>query len=208
MILSLLLSCSDPTTTQVTDDPADTTTDTPDSSTTDTEPDCTALQAMFFDLGNTLLAKGDDDLYAAVPGAETLLDALEERGMTLGVITNVPDDWGRPELDALLADPGILDRFAVVMLSSQASEPKPDPVIFTEALALLPSPPPIAQVAFVTEELGHLADGDPATVGAQATGMVGVHLSDETASELADHTLAPADLAALSSQTWLDCLEE
>ena len=75
----------------------------------------------------------------------SLLDALAAQGLPLGVITTVPRGYDLDDLRALLTDPEILDRFDVVLMSSQAeSRPKPDPAIYAEALALLPSPPPIS----------------------------------------------------------------
>jgi FMN phosphatase YigB (HAD superfamily) len=106
-----------------------------------------------------------------------------------------------------MADPGFLDRFEVVLLSSEASADKPDPIIFTEAVALLSAPPPIEETAFVTEELGHLADADPPTVGARAAGMFGVHLSDREPNPRADVTVSPDALEGIATAAWLDCQE-
>ncbi|MFT5682903.1 MAG: FMN phosphatase YigB (HAD superfamily) [Myxococcota bacterium] len=184
---------------------SDDTTDTPTDTLEDTD-ECVPLGALFFDLGDTLVSEGDDGLHAATPEALALLDALSKRDWPLGVITNVPAGWERSDLEALLADPSILDQFEVVMLSSQATQPKPDPIIFTEALALLADPPDIAHVAFITEEATHLADADPPTQGAQAAGMIGIHLSTEGGT-LADYTLAPDAMASLADAPWLDCLE-
>ena len=173
----------------------------------DTGPPCTPLEALFFDLGGTLVLEGDDGLFDAAPGAEELLTALTARELPLGVITNVPEGWGRPELEALLVDPTILDAFEVVLLSSEATASKPDPAIFTEAVGLLAGGAPAEHTAFVTEELDHLADAEPPTEGARAAGMIGVHLSKRAPSELADHTVSPDDLAGLASAPWVDCIE-
>ena len=178
-----------------------------DTSGGDTGAPCTPVEALFFDLGETLVSEGADGLHAPVPGADELLDALEARAMPMGVITNVPASWDRDDLDALLVDPQMLDRFDVVLLSSEASAPKPDPAIFVEAVALLSTPADIARTAFVTEELGDLADAQPPTEGARAAGMLGVHVSAGAASALADHTVAPDELASLATAGWLDCLE-
>lgn len=179
--------------------------DTPDDTIEDTD-ECLPLSALFFDLGSTLVYEGDDGLHAASPEAIALLDALAGQDLELGVITNVPAGWERADLEALLADPTILDRFSVVLLSSQATEPKPDPIIFTEAVALLKQPTDIARTAFVTEEADHLADSETPTQGAQAAGMIGVHLSAE-GSSLADYTVAPEAMASLADAAWLECLE-
>jgi FMN phosphatase YigB (HAD superfamily) len=169
---------------------------------------CPPLGAMFFDLGDTLVREADDGLYDAAPGAAELIDALVARGLPIGVVTNVPQSWERADLEALLRDPSILHPFEVVLLSSEASASKPDPRIFTEALALLSSPVEPRLAAFVTEELGHLADAAPPTEGAMAAGLLGVHLSDEAPSPLVDHSLAPDALATLATAPWLDCVEE
>lgn len=171
-------------------------------------PPCTPVEAVFFDLGGTLLAERDDGLFEDVLGAGQLLDALLEGGLPVGLVTNVPRGWTRADLEALLVDPSLLDRFDVVLLSSEAeARPKPDPDIFTEAVALLPEPPPIAQILFVTEELDHLADEEEPTRGARAAGMVGVHLSDDAPSPLADRTVTTAGFASMASEPWVACLE-
>ena len=177
-----------------------------DSAAPETTP-CPPMEALFFDLGDTLVQKGEGDLYAAMPGAVELLDALAARPISLGVITNVPSDWARADLEALLEDPTLLDRFDVVLLSSEASADKPDPLIFTEAVALLPGGPPIERTAFVTEELAHIADAEPPTEGARAAGMVGVLLADGEADPLADHTVAADALTSIATAGWLDCVE-
>ena len=194
-MLTLFLACAGP------EEPPVVSADTID----DTTDACVPLSALFFDLGSTLVYEGDDGLYAASPEAIAVLDALADRDLALGVITNVPADWERADLEALLVDPAILDRFSVVMLSSQATQPKPDPIIFTEAVALLADPPALSRTAFVTEEADHLADADPPTQGAQAAGMIGVHLA-VAASPLADHTVTPEALASLADAEWLECL--
>ncbi len=171
----------------------------------DSSSDCPPLEAMFFDLGETLVAEGADGLFAPMPATEQLLIDLGERQMPLGVITNVPDDWTREDLDGLLLDPTILEPFEVVFLSSEASAPKPDPAIFTEAVALLSTPTEIGQTAFVTESLDHIANKKKPTEGARAAGMLGVHLSSDEPSELADYTLE--DLSSLADADWLDCLD-
>lgn len=185
--------------------------DTPiaDSATSATADDCHGLEAMFFDLGETLVTEGDDGLFSPMPSAQQLLVDLTERELTLGVITNVPAGWTRADLDALLTDPGILDPFELVLMSSEAVAPKPDPAIFEEAVGLLSGPTEIGRTAFVTESLDDIADkkNNP-TEGARAAGMLGVHLSDDAPSEFADYTVGTADLATLADADWLDCLAQ
>ncbi len=183
-------------------------TSTADTSTPDTGPPCTPLGAMFFDLGETLVVEGSSDTFDTRDGTLSLLDALAAQGLPLGVITTVPRGYDLDDLRALLTDPEILDRFDVVLMSSQAeSRPKPDPAIYAEALALLPSPPPIESTAFLTDELGDLADADPPTEGAMAAGMIGVHLSDDSPSPLVDHTVATDALVSIADAAWVACIE-
>lgn len=220
MLLLWLIACSQPvlkgpegqvqdTSSPDTSSPDTSSPDTssPDSS-QDTAPPCTPLGAMFFDLGETLVVEGAGDTFDTRDGALDLLDALAAAGIPRGVITTVPRGYDLDDLAALLTDPEILESFDVVLLSSQAeSRPKPDPAIYAEALALLPSPPPIALAAFLTEELGDLADADPPTEGAMAAGMIGVHLSDGAPSPLVDHTVATDALAGVADAPWVACVE-
>lgn len=170
----------------------------------DTEPPCTPLAAMFFDLGETLATEQEDGLFATIPEAAALLDALGD--LPVGIITNVPDGYTRQDLEAMLVDPSLLDRFDVVLMSSEASRPKPFKAIYQEAVALLPEETDITQTAFVTEEIGDIAEADPATRGAVGAGMIGVLVS-EKADPLADYTVAPADLPSLATAEWVECLE-
>lgn len=175
---------------------------------TDEEPACTPVLALLFDLGDTLVVQRDDGLYEARPGVPDLLVALRAAGRATGIVTNVPRGYTLEDLGALLADPTLLENFDLVLLSSEASaDPKPDPAIFSEALSLLPSPPPASQAAFVTEELAHLADGDPPTEGAMAAGLLGVHLSDAAPSALVDFTVSTAALPDLAGAPWVACVE-
>lgn len=172
------------------------------------ETPCTPLAAIFFDLGGTLVLEREDGLFEERPGARELLTTLRGQGLPVGTITNVEPTWGLPELAELLVDPSLLDLFDVVLLSSQAqSRPKPAPEIFAEAVAMLPEPPPIGETAFVTEELGHIANAEPPTRGARAAGMIGVHLSDEAPDPLADHTVATDALLSIATAPWVACIE-
>lgn len=171
------------------------------------DPPCTPLQALFFDLGDTLVTEREDGLRETLPGVPEMLAAIDARPLPLGVITNVPNGWTRQDLDDLLVEPSLLDVFDVVLLSSEASEEKPHPVIYQEAVALLPQSVDIQATAFVTETLAHLADAEPPTEGARAAGMVAVHVSAAPASDLVQHTVAPEDIGLLAAAPWLDCLE-
>lgn len=165
---------------------------------------CTPLGAVFFDLGETLVTEGKDGLFSEFSETTPLLDALGDT--PLGVITNVPDGTTREDLEAMLVDPSLLDRFDVVMMSSEASKPKPFKAIYEEAVALLPEETPIEQTAFVTEEIADIADADPASRGAMGAGMIGV-LVAEKADPLADYTFTREALPTLAEAAWVQCLE-
>lgn len=172
------------------------------------ETPCTPLGALLFDLGGTLVLEQEDGTFADAPGAVALLDALRNQGLPLGVVTNVPAGWTEADVRALLVNPSILDGFDVVLLSSEATaHAKPDPDIFLEALALLPAPPPVEQVAYVSEAIAEIANAEPPTRGARAAGLIGVHVSAEAPDPLADHTVAPDALAGMAGAPWVECIE-
>lgn len=150
-------------------------------------------EAIFFDLGDTLVEDGGGGIFVVRTGAQETIDQLQARGVELGVITNVPPGWTREDLEAILADPEFLDEFDVLVLSSLAPAPKPDPQIYLFAHGLLPTSVPIESTAFVGETLSEIADAeiDP-TEGARSVGMLGIHLSDDPPSPLADFTI-PTD---------------
>jgi N-acetyl-D-muramate 6-phosphate phosphatase len=86
------------------------------------------------------------DLYGAAvcvetrlfPGMAELLDALERLGVRWGVVTNKPDRFTRPLLDAL----GLGARAACIVSGDTAARPKPhpDPLLHaSDALALDPA---------------------------------------------------------------------
>ena len=123
-----------------------------------------------------------------------MVGELQESGVRLGIITNVPAGWDLDDLRALLAEPEFLDEFEVVILSSQAPAPKPNPAIYTFAHGSLAEPrPPITSTAFVGETLNEIGNhATNPTQGARAVGMVGIHLSDLPPSPLTDYTI-PTD---------------
>lgn len=163
-------------------------------------------QAVFFDLGDTLVEDGGGGLFVLRDGAQATVDGLQERGLEVGVITNVPAGWTREDLEAVLADPGFLDEFDVLVLSSQAPAPKPDPAIYLFAHGMLPTPVAIETTVFVGETLSEIADTelDP-TTGARAAGMIGVHLSAGPPSPLADHTIPTDGLTEILSWVETSC---
>ncbi len=161
--------------------------------------DAACIDAVFFDLGDTLVEAGSGGLFVVKPGARQTVDALHALGKQVGVITNVPSGWTRADLDALMAEPSFLDEFDVLVLSSQAPATKPNPLIYAYAHGLLPRPVPIGQTAFVGELLSEIANSQVnPTSGARAAGMIGIHLSSGAPSPLADYTVAPDSLPAIA----------
>jgi ribonucleotide monophosphatase NagD (HAD superfamily) len=158
----------------------------------------TCIEAVFFDLGDTLVEAGGGGLFVVRDGVDETLTELQARGVQLGIITNVPAGWTIANLQAVLEQPELLDEFDVVVLSSQAPASKPNPAIYTFAHNLLPSPVAITATAFVGETLAEIADTEVApTQGARSVGMVGIHLSNAAPSPLADFTIATNDLQAV-----------
>jgi putative hydrolase of the HAD superfamily len=78
-----------------------------------------ALYATFTDLGN----------YALFDDVPATLDALEGRGLALGVVSNF-EAW----LEDLLTSLGVRERFASRVISGVVGVEKPDPAIFRVAL--------------------------------------------------------------------------
>ena len=155
--------------------------------------DC--LRAIFFDLGNTLVDTTGGTPYPLFPTAQATIDALQARGLALGLITNVPAGWDRADLEALLLQPTFLDEFDILVLSSEAPAPKPDPAIYTHAYDQLALPRPvIAATAFVGETIGEIGNAvENPTLGSRAIGMTGVHLSNAPPNPIADVTIAALD---------------
>ena len=158
------------------------------------------IQAVFFDLGDTLVEDVGGGLFGLRPGAADTVGQLQALGIELGVITNVPAGWTRADLEAILVEPDFLNEFSVLVLSSQAPASKPDPAIYTFAHSQLASPVPITESAFVGENLAEIADdiANP-TEGCRAVGMVGIHLSDLAPSPLADFTIPTDDLPQVTA---------
>jgi FMN phosphatase YigB (HAD superfamily) len=150
--------------------------------------------AVFFDLGNTLVDQSVAAPYPLFATARPTVEVLRERGVPVGIITNVPAGWDRDDLEGLIAEPAFLDEFDVLLLSSQAPAAKPNPAIYTHAHGLLAAPrPPIGATAFVGETLAEIANSATPTTGARAAGMLGIHLSTAMPSAFADATIASLD---------------
>jgi FMN phosphatase YigB (HAD superfamily) len=169
-------------------------------------PEC--LQAVFFDLGNTLVDQTVPAPYPLLSSAQPAIDALQAMDVQVGIITNVPAGWDRDDLEALLAQPAFLDEFDVLILSSQAPAMKPDPAIYTFAHAALPTALPIAATAFVGETLTEIANSavNP-TSGARSVGMTGIHVSNAAPSALTDYTIPTNSLSQVATIVASTCMD-
>lgn len=97
------------------------------------------------------------------------LDALRRRGLTIGVLTNVPS---QERADSLLSD-ALRDRIDFMVTSTEAGAPKPHPQIFQLALRRANARP---------EEALHVGDQYDADVaGARAVGIPVLLLDREDA---------------------------
>lgn len=154
------------------------------------------VEAVFFDLGNTLIEDPGNGIFVLRPGAAQTIADLQALDVRLGIITNVPAGWDIDDLRALLEEPEFLDEFEVVILSSEAPAPKPNPAIYTFAHEALALPrPSITSTAFVGETLLEIANAEEnPTLGARSVGMVGIHLSDGAPSPRADYTIPTDEL--------------
>lgn len=112
-------------------------------------------------LAARLLARPYDALRRHVtlpPAACAVLDALEQAGLPVGIVTNGHDEKYHT-LDLL----GLRQRTACVLVSQTAGRRKPDPSLFVQAARSLGAPP--AQILFVGDKLRQDIRG------AQAVGM-------------------------------------
>lgn len=160
---------------------------------------CSVIEGVFFDLGGTLFESNGMGMFVLRDGAAELIEELQIMGIRIGIITNVPANWTIVDLEMVLVDPNFLDKFEAVIISSEAPAPKPDPAIFNYAYSLLPNPPAISRMAFVTETLLHIADSETnPTQGARATGMIGIHLSDNVPSPFTEYTIDTENLGAVA----------
>src|SRR5262245_15315395 len=75
------------------------------------------------------------DAFRLAPGAREGLEALAERGLALGVLSNFDQ-----RLPGILAELGLDAYFAAVVLPAAVGAAKPDPAIFAAALAALGVP--------------------------------------------------------------------
>jgi FMN phosphatase YigB (HAD superfamily) len=107
---------------------------------------------IFFDLGNTLVATPPDAGYHYIPGAHAYVRGLRARGFHLGVITNIPETWGKTraekiaQLKKVIADSWSKDAGVepmdwtdfpdpLIIVPMHDTERKPAPFTFEAALA-------------------------------------------------------------------------
>lgn len=91
-----------------------------------------AIQVVFFDLGDTLV---DVDAHVFLPGAKALVAQLRAKGTRLGIISNT-GDLNRVQIAALLPPDFDWTRFepGLVVFSSEIGVEKPTPAIFDAAV--------------------------------------------------------------------------
>lgn len=137
------------------------------------EPDVNAggkamIQAVFFDVGNTLASRKKDGSLDVLPGTTNLLDVMRNvLNLRLGVISNVPDDMTTEALKRLLSDAKLLAYFDpnIIVTSKDAGADKPGPRIYAYAAERANLSP--ASCAYVGENAKEVD-------GAQAAGMSGI----------------------------------
>jgi putative hydrolase of the HAD superfamily len=103
--------------------------------------------------------------YQLYDDAKSLIDAVSHAGIPLALITNGASDTQREKLDAI----GILDWFAVLVISGEIGVAKPDVSAFT---------PVIQQLGIEGKALWHIGDNlETDVAGAEAAGLTSVWLN-------------------------------
>lgn len=118
-----------------------------------------AVKVLFFDLGNTLVSRASAaDKFVAYPEADTILTNLKSKGVELAIIS----DGNRSQLETLLADRTLLDRFRLVVMSDDEDVGgirKPKAKIFNTAIAKMSSTLGFdlkpSETALLTETIAH-----------------------------------------------------
>ena len=107
--------------------------------------------------------------WAVAPGATRCIDALRERGMKLGLVSN----WSAL-LRPLLGELDLTPRFDTIVISAEEGLEKPDPAMFMRACARLRVEPGATV---------HVGDSRQADVeGARSAGCHALHFGHEVAS--------------------------
>jgi putative hydrolase of the HAD superfamily len=109
------------------------------------------------------LRAADASEMVAYPESAATLEALQGRGLRLGVCSN----WGW-DLDTYLAQAGLLRLVDVAVTSAQAGARKPHPRVYAVSLAALGAQP--SEVLFVGDSWG------PDVIGPTRAGMTAVHV--------------------------------
>lgn len=135
-------------------------------------------------------AERDHSRVRLLPGAETVLDALEP-DHRLGVVTNGPPGMQRRKLDAA----GLHDRFETVVYAGHDTAAKPDPEPFHHAFDALDSTPERAVY------VGNSLRADVA--GAHAAGCQSVWVPAEHDEPDPEPHYAAASLDGLHPAPWL-----
>ncbi len=93
------------------------------------------IKVLFLDLGNTLVSRDNiTKKFIAFPETDTILSNLKGKGLEIGIIS----DGNRSQLNAWLADPTLLNRVKVVVMSDDEEVGgirKPKAKIFNVAMA-------------------------------------------------------------------------
>lgn len=107
---------------------------------------------VFFDLGNTVVASAPGRESRYVPGAHAYVRELRRRGVRIGLITNVPEKWGKTrsakirELKKLVGETWTKEAGeeamdwtdfpdAAIVIPPRDADRKPAPYLFRSALA-------------------------------------------------------------------------
>ncbi len=97
------------------------------------------IKVLFLDLGNTLISRTNtSEKLVSFPETDTILSKLKGKGLELAVISD--GNWS--QLSTLLADPTLLDRFKLILMSDDdevGGIRKPKAKIFNVALAKMSS---------------------------------------------------------------------
>jgi FMN phosphatase YigB (HAD superfamily) len=116
-------------------------------------------------VAEAFLSAGRDVELELAPGVRACVEALDERGVRLGIVCDVGFSGGEILREALAGE-GLLERFSGWGFSDEVGAYKPAPEIFEAALAMLGAPP---------ERAAHVGDLRRTDVaGAAAMGMTSV----------------------------------
>ncbi len=118
---------------------------------------------VYFDLGDVLISMSDENNFRYTPGAEAYVRRLRALGFRLGLITNVPETWGRsPQekvraLKAFVAThwrerrPFPWNEFGRIVVPPKDAYRKPHPYMFLDALRT-PAPEPCKPIYIGEDE--------------------------------------------------------